>query len=222
MKITRETIDLMSLLNNTSLKRLHLEVYQSSRINMTDLFDAVKTKKELESFEINFHNDHFRREEKLLVENMLLQNHSLTEVKIIENIDTRNALVWDGNDNDGQSSIPTLLNINRGFQRYISLLADGTVDADEVGNAYRIKIRTLVNIYVNATVKPIMRDTITFILLNVYGLVLIQNVNGIILHPIIVQNDRYEIDDNDDDNNINGMEDDLADMHDENLKRKRE
>ena len=194
-------IDLMSFSNNTLLKLLHLEVYPSMR-NMTDLFDAMKTKQELESLEINFHNDHFRREEKLLVKNMLLQNHSLTRIKIIDNVDTRNELVWDGNDNDGQSSINTLLNINRDFKSYISLLADVPVDADEVENAYRIKVRTLVNIYMNATIKPIMRDTITFILLNEYKLVLIQNVNGIILQPIIlqpiiVQNDRYEIDDND-------------------------
>mmetsp|Transcript_47140 Transcript_47140/g.47994 ORF Transcript_47140/g.47994 Transcript_47140/m.47994 type:complete len:159 (-) Transcript_47140:440-916(-) len=154
----------------------------------------MESKIAFESLEMNIHHEHFRRKERGLLKEMLLHSNSLTTIDIIWYDDNllEHRIPANMNNNE-QVTIKTLLDINRDFKRYISIpVVVVTADADEIENAKRIKIRTLVNIFIKSKIKPIMRDTITFILLNEYGLVIIQdenykkdgNKNGIILRSI--------------------------------------
>ena len=196
------TFDLVSVSDNTTLKKLDITVcpFMSKCINMPIFFDVMTTKEELWSLEMNIHNDDFRKKERVLVKDMLLHNHSLTKIRISDEIDTGNIMVGGGSDHDEQNAITTLLNINREWNTYKAMLPVLVpADADEVETAKRSKVRALVKMYVNTKInKPILHATITFILLNEYGLVVVSHddentENGIYLRPIYFQRDEEDV-----------------------------
>eukprot|EP00751_Fragilariopsis_kerguelensis_P005755 CAMPEP_0170799672 /NCGR_PEP_ID=MMETSP0733-20121128/27240_1 /TAXON_ID=186038 /ORGANISM="Fragilariopsis kerguelensis, Strain L26-C5" /LENGTH=227 /DNA_ID=CAMNT_0011151559 /DNA_START=437 /DNA_END=1117 /DNA_ORIENTATION=+ len=91
-------------------------------------------KQRLEFLEINVDSANFGNQEIFLVNEMLLENNSLTHVHIYDGYDTGESLVNVNNNDDIQKKMKTLLNVNRDWKKYRAMAAAVTADAHTNAN----------------------------------------------------------------------------------------